>query len=144
MTWDWRLYFPSEGRRAEDFFALKNPTTSAGFEPANLGTKGQHATSRPPKPETKITNNTQIHITTLSFKFHQCDLQLTVWHRRILVPHTRITTESVLTFTLLDNAFFSHGLCNTRYTGYVRMSHTKAKAFIAPIVPSIQKLPMFL
>ena len=32
------------------FLALKNPTTSAGFEPANLGTKGQHATSRPPKP----------------------------------------------------------------------------------------------
>jgi len=28
---------------AEDFFALKNPTTSAGFELANLGTKGQHA-----------------------------------------------------------------------------------------------------
>jgi hypothetical protein len=40
---DRRLYFPSEGRRAEDFFALKNPTASAGFEPANLGTKGQHA-----------------------------------------------------------------------------------------------------
>jgi hypothetical protein len=36
--------------RAEDFFALKNPKTSAGFEPANLGTKGQHATPRPPKP----------------------------------------------------------------------------------------------
>ena len=49
-TWDRRLYFPSEGRRAEDFFALKNPTASAGFEPANLGTIGQHATSRPPKP----------------------------------------------------------------------------------------------
>ena len=49
-TWDRRLYFPSEGRRAEGFFALKNPTASAGFEPANLGTKGQHATSRPPKP----------------------------------------------------------------------------------------------
>jgi len=31
------------------FFALKNPTASAGFEPANLGTKGQHATPRPPK-----------------------------------------------------------------------------------------------
>ena len=43
-TWDRRLYFPSEGRRAEYFFALKNPTASAGFEPANLGTKGQHAT----------------------------------------------------------------------------------------------------
>ena len=49
-TWDRRLYFPSEGRRAEDFFALKNPTASAGFEPANLGTKDQHSTSRPPKP----------------------------------------------------------------------------------------------
>jgi hypothetical protein len=30
-------------------FALKIPTASAGFEPANLGTRGQHATSRPPK-----------------------------------------------------------------------------------------------
>ena len=49
-TWDRRLYFPSEGRRAEDFFVLKNPTASAGFEPANLGTKGQQATSRPLKP----------------------------------------------------------------------------------------------
>ena len=41
-TWD-RLYFPSEGRHAEDFFARKNPTASAGFEPANFGTKGQNA-----------------------------------------------------------------------------------------------------
>jgi hypothetical protein len=31
-------------------FRPKDPTASAGFEPANLGTKGQHATSRPPKP----------------------------------------------------------------------------------------------
>ena len=31
------------------FFALKNSTASAGFEPANLGTKGQHATPRPRK-----------------------------------------------------------------------------------------------
>ena len=36
------------------FFALKNPTAPAGFEPANLGTKGQHATSRPPKPLRQI------------------------------------------------------------------------------------------
>jgi len=50
MTWDRRLYFPSKGKRAEDFFALKNLTASAGFEPANLGTKGQHDTPRPPKP----------------------------------------------------------------------------------------------
>ena len=34
------------------FLALKNPTASAGFEPANLGNKGQHATARPSKPLT--------------------------------------------------------------------------------------------
>jgi hypothetical protein len=45
---DRRLYFPSEGRCAENFFALKNPTASVGFEPANLGTKGQHAIPRQP------------------------------------------------------------------------------------------------
>ena len=33
---------PSEGRGAEDFFALKNPKASVGFEPANLGTKGHN------------------------------------------------------------------------------------------------------
>jgi hypothetical protein len=36
------------------FFRPKNPTASAGFEPANLGTKGQNATSRPPKPLVSI------------------------------------------------------------------------------------------
>jgi hypothetical protein len=52
--WQDDFYFPYEGRRAEDFFALKNPTASAGFEPANLGTKRQHDTSRPPKPLTGV------------------------------------------------------------------------------------------
>jgi len=46
------------------FFALKNPTASAVFEPANLGTKSQHATPRPPKLEqkhihTKLTNGSE-------------------------------------------------------------------------------------
>ena len=35
------------------FFRPKNPTASAGCKPANLGTKGQHATSRPTKLLTK-------------------------------------------------------------------------------------------
>jgi hypothetical protein len=35
-TWDPQVYFPSEGRRAEDFFfsPLNIPTASAGFVPA--------------------------------------------------------------------------------------------------------------
>ena len=39
------------------FFHPKNPTASAGFESANLGTKGQHATPRPPKPIVKNMGN---------------------------------------------------------------------------------------
>jgi hypothetical protein len=35
-----QLYFPSEGRHAEDFFARKNPTASAGSELAILGGGG--------------------------------------------------------------------------------------------------------
>ena len=48
-TWDRRLYFPSEGRRAEDFFALKIRRLRPGLNPRTSGTKGQHANSRPPK-----------------------------------------------------------------------------------------------
>jgi hypothetical protein len=49
-TWDPRLYFASEGRRADDFFfALKYPTASVEFEPRDLGPKGQRSTSRPTK-----------------------------------------------------------------------------------------------
>jgi hypothetical protein len=45
-TWDRRLYFPSEGRHAVEFFRPKNPTASAGFKPAMLGTRGQHANTK--------------------------------------------------------------------------------------------------
>jgi hypothetical protein len=35
-TWNRLFNFPSEGRQAEDFYIEKNPTASAGFEPANI------------------------------------------------------------------------------------------------------------
>ena len=38
---------PLRRKACWEFFGPENPTASAGFEPANLGTKGQHATSRP-------------------------------------------------------------------------------------------------
>jgi hypothetical protein len=44
------------------FFRPKNPTASAGFETANSGTKGQHATSRPLKPLVKVATNTFVYI----------------------------------------------------------------------------------
>jgi hypothetical protein len=49
-TWDRRLYFPSEGRHDVDFFRLKNPTASAGFEP-----EASMLTTRPPKPLSRAT-----------------------------------------------------------------------------------------
>jgi len=39
----WVLLRPLRWKARWDFFRPKNPTASAGFEPANLGTKGQHA-----------------------------------------------------------------------------------------------------
>ena len=42
-TWDRRLYFPSEGRRGEDFFALKIRRLRPGANTANLGTKGHRS-----------------------------------------------------------------------------------------------------
>ena len=44
--------FPLRSKACWEFFRPKNPTASAGFEPANLVTKGQHATPRPMKPHT--------------------------------------------------------------------------------------------
>jgi hypothetical protein len=41
-TWDQRLLFPSKGSRATNFIALRNPSSSAGFEPANFRYSGKH------------------------------------------------------------------------------------------------------
>jgi hypothetical protein len=67
-TWDRRLYFPSEGRRAYNFFASKNPTASAGFEPANLGTRSQHANHK----TTEAANQWMLHreIITICSQIH--------------------------------------------------------------------------
>jgi hypothetical protein len=52
-TWDRRLYFPSEGRHAVDFFRPKNPT---GSNPRSWVPEASMLTTRPPKPlETAIT-----------------------------------------------------------------------------------------
>ena len=83
-TWDRRLYFPSEGRHAEDFFALKNPTASAGFEPAILGTKGQHATSRPPKPHRSGVDMTYLKVKYQLVQWISCSCIL-FWNKLIVM-----------------------------------------------------------
>ena len=59
-----RLGIPSLNSLPEDLCSgylrpEKNPSTSAGFEPANLGSRGQHVTPRPPRPTSYVYNNSQ-------------------------------------------------------------------------------------
>jgi len=48
-TWDRRLYFPSKGRRAEDFFARKIRRLRPGMNPRTRVLNASTLTSRPPK-----------------------------------------------------------------------------------------------
>ena len=58
-TWDRRLYFPSEGRRAEDFFARKIRRLRPGLNPRTWVPEASTLTPRPPKlselPEDGVT-----------------------------------------------------------------------------------------
>ena len=49
-TWDRWLYFPSEGRRAEDFFARKIRWLRLGLKPRTRVPNASTLTSRPPNP----------------------------------------------------------------------------------------------
>jgi len=49
-TWDRRLYFPSEGRRAENFFARKIRRFRPGSNPRSWVPEARTLTTRPPKP----------------------------------------------------------------------------------------------
>ena len=47
---DPQLKVPPGGLVLRIFTSWKNPSTSVGFEPANLGSRGEHVTPRPPRP----------------------------------------------------------------------------------------------
>ena len=49
-TWDRRLYFPSEGRHAENFFARKIRRLRPGLNPRSWVPEASTLTTRPPKP----------------------------------------------------------------------------------------------
>ena len=91
-TWDRRLYLPFEGRRVEDLFALKNPTASAGFETANLGTKGQHSRTL----NTPHVLTPQFRLVTLSdhllFISRKWGKARTLW--KLFVPSSRLQSHS--------------------------------------------------
>ena len=47
---DPQLKVPPGGLVLRMFTSLKNPSTSAGFEVANLGSQGEHVAPKPPRP----------------------------------------------------------------------------------------------
>ena len=52
QTRDSQLKVPLGGFVRRNFTPWKNPLTSAGFQPANLGSQGEHVTPRPRRPTT--------------------------------------------------------------------------------------------
>ena len=57
-------YFPSEGSHNQDFYALKNPSTAAGIEPANLGSSGEYVNH--------WTTEVENFVTDITFQFFHC------------------------------------------------------------------------
>jgi hypothetical protein len=97
-----------------NFFALKNPTALAGFEPANLGTKGQHATPRPPKLlhwfikyniTHKIFIDENYTARTLLFHVHRC-VQGQAENNRYLILFEKVFADNL-------NTAFTHPLVPT-------------------------------
>ena len=94
---------PPKGGMLRMFFALKNPN-SVWFEPANLGTKRQHATSRLPKPLTEVKHIRVCVFTTqaqnlryyknTSFNFRSPYLSLSSGPQAVLVRNTNAYEEA--------------------------------------------------
>ena len=91
---------PKEG--VWGFFRPKNLTASAGFEPANLGTKGQHATPRTPKPLSS----------SLTFKNYTfCPQNIYMF---------RISGKNIIFFYTALNVYYNRGCkCLPRSTDWV-------------------------
>ena len=60
QTWDTQLKLPPGGLVLRIFTSWKNQSTSVGFEAANLGSRGEHVTPRPPKSKFRLTSTIPI------------------------------------------------------------------------------------
>ena len=107
--------FLSEGRHAEDFFALKNPTASVGFQPANLGTKGQHATSRPQKP-LESTKNSEPYLVV------NCIFYFSYYYRHFFITDIYKKTTQV---TLYCHYIYTYSFFIQSTEFHVARMHTK-------------------
>ena len=113
-TWDQRLYFPSEGRRAEDFFARKIRWLRPGLNPRTRVPKASTLTSRPPKPlsykliEVKLKVLCYINKTWRNL----CNVVCSLW--KVEGNRQHLPTAMVLIVGILATMF----LCYHFHTGY--------------------------
>ena len=62
QTRDPQIEVPPGGLVLRIFTSWKNPSTSAGFEPANLKSRSKHVTPRPPRPTYKVLNKIDLNL----------------------------------------------------------------------------------
>ena len=55
---DPQLEVPPGGMVLRIFTSWKNPSTSVGYEPASLGSRGEHVTPKPPRPTPYLISHT--------------------------------------------------------------------------------------
>jgi len=83
-------------------FRPKNPTASAGCEPANLGTKGQHANSRPPKPQASTLKLEAVSFSEILKHFFRSTLQKMTIFKLYIVHETAVYRNPHIYTVLLD------------------------------------------
>jgi hypothetical protein len=82
QIFDKRIYFFSEGRHAEDFFALKNGWLRPGPNPRSLIAEASMLTTRPPKPLTLLCSKAGNHykfLILLVFRLSRQRGFITIW-----------------------------------------------------------------
>ena len=105
---------PKEGV-LRNFFALKIRRASAGCEPATLGTKGQHATSRPTKPlasrvSLPDTIGTRLVVVHSSMSWVECS-----WYQLKGFFRWSVSIETGIIFLTFD--IFIHGVSHANESG---------------------------
>ena len=116
------------------FFRSKNPTASAGCEPANLGTKGQHATSRPPKPlRATVTGNrkdTGMNYIHDKFKNNKYALYYFAVERRLKLFVCNTKLQCYLPTQTCENHWFYDGCLWHISSIIIRESHSALRTSV--------------
>ena len=99
QTRDPQLEVPPGGLVLRIFTSWKNPSISAGFEPVNLGSGGEHVTSRPPRP-------TSVY-KLIKSSLNEIDRNANTFCRKIYFPHVISMSPAGFSINLFFSVFLS-------------------------------------